>query len=689
MPEKTVGRGNKKRRLDARPDRIDFRDRQFQPSLVSLPAEYPDAETIETYLPLYAEKLILDQGFEGACTGFGLAATINSILFARHVNQYGIDAIHELECVSPRMLYQLARIYDEWPGEDYEGSSCRGAMKGWHRHGVCTESVWPYRSRGRARFVSPSAGWQQDAAKRPVGAYYRINKDSIVDMQSAINEVGAIFVSAEVHDGWMIGQDSKLKEIKLKPGETGGHAFALVGYNAKGFTVQNSWGPHWGFHGFAVLTYQDWVRHGSDAWVAVLGAPMKVEVTSRSFSQMQLAHANSGRANWFWRSDANSPVTRYNNPSVEPLKEHEAYEHTVVFANEGRPLNRFLDVKNAGDAVREVGLRNPLKWLRETGSTRLAIYAHGGLTNESDSIKRIRVMAPYFRENGIYPLFITWKTGFLESITGMLEDVVTQFLAPGSAPEQGWFDNLKRQIRDARDRAIEVACEHVLIKSVWVQMKQNAAASARTGSGLHLLTNQLATLKKKIPKLEIHLVGHSAGAILLGHLLDKFSSKRLTVKTCSLYAPACTVDFALKHYGGAHEKNVLSKKRLFCDVMSDERERADSVKVYGKSLLYLVSRALEEAHKMPILGLEGAWSKEAETADMWNKRQLLELRDWRKFMTGTSGLKVHRQKTISNGCDQIALSHGSFDNDVEVITATLERIRGKKVRTTVECLRWF
>lgn len=29
----------------------------------------------------------------------------------------------------------MARRYGEWPGENYEGSSARGAMKGWHQHG--------------------------------------------------------------------------------------------------------------------------------------------------------------------------------------------------------------------------------------------------------------------------------------------------------------------------------------------------------------------------------------------------------------------------------------------------------------------------------------------------------------------------------------------------------------------------
>ena len=34
------------------------------------------------------------------------------------------------------MLYEMARKYDEWPGEHYEGSSARGGMKGWMAHGV-------------------------------------------------------------------------------------------------------------------------------------------------------------------------------------------------------------------------------------------------------------------------------------------------------------------------------------------------------------------------------------------------------------------------------------------------------------------------------------------------------------------------------------------------------------------------
>ena len=64
--------------LDARPDRIDFRDREYSPRLVSQPAQYPSPSEIGIFFKRYVDKgRIQDQGSEGACTGFGLAAVVN------------------------------------------------------------------------------------------------------------------------------------------------------------------------------------------------------------------------------------------------------------------------------------------------------------------------------------------------------------------------------------------------------------------------------------------------------------------------------------------------------------------------------------------------------------------------------------------------------------------------------------
>ena len=114
----------KDRVLDARPDTLDFRDRMFEPTLIEVQTERPLDEYRKVKVP------ILDQGTEGACTGFGLATVVHYLLRTRHVVR------DDREC-SPRMLYDMARRYDEWPGEKYSGSSARGAMKGWHKHGVC------------------------------------------------------------------------------------------------------------------------------------------------------------------------------------------------------------------------------------------------------------------------------------------------------------------------------------------------------------------------------------------------------------------------------------------------------------------------------------------------------------------------------------------------------------------------
>src|SRR5689334_22919982 len=86
------------RTLDARPDTLDFRDQMFEPSLVEVPTERRLADYTRVGVP------ILDQGREGACTGFGLATVIHYLLRTRKI----VPDRHE---VSPWMLYDMARRY--------------------------------------------------------------------------------------------------------------------------------------------------------------------------------------------------------------------------------------------------------------------------------------------------------------------------------------------------------------------------------------------------------------------------------------------------------------------------------------------------------------------------------------------------------------------------------------------------
>jgi len=612
-------------------------------------------------------KLVLDQGNDGACTGFGLAAVIHRVIWG-----HDRSAAAEAGRVSTAMLYHMARTYDEWQGEDYEGSSCRGAMKGWHHHGVCRETFWKYEP---PVFKEPDEGWNVDAAERPLGAYYRVNRDSIADLQSALREVGAVYASANVHDGWDDPhKQDKLTAIEVKSSETAGHAFAIVGYTSDGFIVQNSWGTDWGCEGFAIVRYEDWVKNGVDAWVAVMGAPVSIQpAMNKVRSTRSLRVLAAEEVSRTTRSGASSGDASGAAVGLPLFSEAAAYKHTVVLGNDGRPLNRFLHLGSGERAVEEVTQKLPAAWLRGQATPRIAIYAHGGLNKEEASIKRIRAMAPYFEANGIYPLFVTWRTGPFESIRWMLEDAIAEFVSPARARlRPGWF---AEQMQEARDRVLESICRRLLVRSVWSQMKQNARASAGDGGGISLVAKHLSALKDSIRELEVHLIGHSAGAILLGHLLESLTGGDLQISTCTLYAPACTVGFANKWYVGAENREILLKDGIHFDVLSDERERADTAGPYGKSLLYLVSRALEDVHKMPILGMQAASENVPGLEDVWNEQYDGDVESWKKF-TGRKVLgKIHTETHVKDGVEMIPLAHGSFDNDIEVVTDTLVRIR--------------
>lgn len=111
MPRRTFSFDAKSFVLDARPDRLDLRDRPYQPPTGSLPPLYPAAERLRDYLAGYlAAELILDQGREGACTGYGLAAVVNYMLWTRALDK---KSAQNFKPVSPHMFYDLARFYDE------------------------------------------------------------------------------------------------------------------------------------------------------------------------------------------------------------------------------------------------------------------------------------------------------------------------------------------------------------------------------------------------------------------------------------------------------------------------------------------------------------------------------------------------------------------------------------------------
>ena len=261
-PSKTLEAAPKlgERYLNVLPDTTDLRDRIYEPALLdlALSMDPPDQNM----------SPIRDQGREGACTGFALASAIT---FMNRIRHHKLDPNAIPPTTSPRMLYEMAKINDEWPGENYEGSSIRGALKGFYNNGACSDDVAPYKDGERNWYLKVEHA--KDARKVGLGAYYRLRPE-IIDYHAALNETGVIYVSARIHRGWQNPSRGLIKPSHLTEG---GHAFIIVGYDDSGFIIQNSWGDSWGGFkgrpGIALWRYEDWSATVMDAWVLRLAVP--------------------------------------------------------------------------------------------------------------------------------------------------------------------------------------------------------------------------------------------------------------------------------------------------------------------------------------------------------------------------------------------------------------------------------
>ncbi len=603
------------RKLNVLPDAPDIRDRIYEPALLDL--------VLKLDAPGMHISPVRDQGREGSCTGFALASAINLM----NNKRYGTEEGHSPMMASPRMLYEMAKIHDEWPGEDYQGSSIRGALKGFFHNGVCREQLALYRDGERNWSLNKDQA--EDARNTGLGAYYRL-RPSITDYHAALNETGVVYVSARIHSGWY--RPDRHGEIKRSTRQEGGHAFIIVGYDETGFLIQNSWGPDWsrfdGQPGIARWLYEDWAETVMDAWVLRLSVP-----TPDAFD-LTRPDSSSGTAAVFGDASSASP------------KRNEVIGHVI-----------HLD---DGELVEKGRYGTPMPVIQETADfladeeatagrdyQHLLFYAHGGLNGEKASANRIKKMKEVFKRNRIYPIHFMWETGFFNTLWDILGASAAR-----SQERVGGFT-------DASDWLIEFATRKGG-RAIWRDMKGDAERSFKaSGGGSKALAALLKGNAKRSKPLKIHIVGHSAGSIFLAEMLNRMTAAnplKTPVTSCCLMAPACTVDLFERHYrkriGKKGSADGIAKMVQYN--LIDQRELDDSVGPYRKSLLYFVSRAFEEERKAKLLGME------------------IGLDDLSKPIThdlhyAGRGASITDSKT-----------HGGFDNDRATMNHILATVTGKK-----------
>jgi hypothetical protein len=163
----------------------------------------------------------LDQGNEGACVGFGWA----------HEGIARPKVIAGVNNATAFNIYHDAQKIDEWPGEDYQGTSVLAGAKVCQRYGWYTEYRWAF---------------------------------TTMDALAAISRHGPAVIGINWYEGmWDTDERGFIRPTGRL---VGGHAPCVRGVNVKDQTVliHNSWGASWGGTkwgpGTALLTWDDFDR---------------------------------------------------------------------------------------------------------------------------------------------------------------------------------------------------------------------------------------------------------------------------------------------------------------------------------------------------------------------------------------------------------------------------------------------
>ena len=607
MPVVNFGRGMKAlafRTLDVRADDTDARDYIFEPSLTLLPHEKQPPRGVP----------VLDQGQEGACVGFALATVINvSLLERRMMKESKRGRTKKFDQVSARMLYEIAKRYDEWKGEHYDGTSPRGAMKGWHHHGVASEQVWS--SKGtrtknglwvvdRAFTINRA----EDARRRPIGAYYRLTDSDVGHLQAAVIEGDAVLASAWVHDGWdtqnlLNRRGGGYPTIPFRQRAKGLHAFAIVGYTPDGFIIQNSWGQSWGKNGLALLHYDDWMEHRQDAWVSRPGTETR---------------DHKGRPSVFVVGFAGSPAETLRDARVRSSGDGLELSNPEV-------LSYLINTDDKGDLSARGSLTTNKAQLPEMAQKVLAspklsdgchhvvLYAHGGLNSENYAVSVADRLWGAARSKGLCPYFFIWESSWDESLLGYFKSEDDQTGPAGFSLGNAW-KKLKQKFGDAIEGGQKWMGKELaeIARTVfWNEMKGRCAGASQPNGGAALFLNEIFKAMQTTPneKYKIHLVSHSAGSIFHGFLYEKVltaclpSLSNASLASIQFLAPAITIARASQAFSAGGTWAVPSN-RFFVYTLAPDAENSDSIVIYPSSLLTYVADHLEDQTKrVPVLGI--------------------------------------------------------------------------------------
>jgi hypothetical protein len=342
--------------------------------------------------------------------------------------------------------------------------------------------------------------------------------------------------------------------------------------------------------------------------------------------------------------------------ALSALRPHLVNLRAGKFSSEGEMTSTPEDV----DAIFDEHLP---RWMAShtADKVRIVFYAHGGLVSESSGLRSADKHIKWWLQNGVYPIYFVWETGFFETIGGLLERATRG----------------KRDLADfTSDPVIEIAARVLQGPRIWGGMKWSAeraadppSAGAPIPGAYHVAEKLKEFCEQHGDRIELHAAGHSAGSIF--HAWFMPLAQHLGVpgfKSLHLMAPAIRVDtFKAKMLDRLQDG--LADSTTIYTMRRDYERRDNCAMVYRKSLLYLIYHALEDRSRTPILGLE-----ESLRGD----------RDLKAYFGldgggGQGGEVIWSASAGDTGRSASqATSHGDFDDDAATMNSILRRVLGKQ-----------
>ena len=195
---------------------------------------------------------INDQGATGSCVGWATADSVLRWMFVQ------AGRLPNNQLLSPRFIWMAAKETDEFITQpttfiEEDGTSLKAALDIARNYGAVPDSVLPFKT-GQL-YPNPAKTFYALAAKLKITSYFNLGIN-LGNWRTWLATKGPILTRLEVDATWdSATQTGGILDMYQPQTTRGGHAVALIGYNATSFIVRNSWGKPWGDKGYA---YASW-----------------------------------------------------------------------------------------------------------------------------------------------------------------------------------------------------------------------------------------------------------------------------------------------------------------------------------------------------------------------------------------------------------------------------------------------